>query len=349
MSTASTRDEIYVRTDHQCLFAYVRGEIFRVKRDPLLHQTYMAIHLNKKLIYFYDFVAKRLIVEEPIGMAIYNTHVERIESEEKEKAFNQRCQVDVNYLFLLADRKDLIDKDYSNETVYIKGQDMINIVEKTEGYADLHGNISLEELIGMKIDRERLYEIPWIENDSVDLSPDIGGVPHIIEYNFSIKCEINVDYLYSLLGHAKSINTGYKEQPLYIKGQHFFDIVDRAGYEEVWGTDPVDELVCVKIDRNKYYYVPPHLIDNTIVDLCPSRIQILVEYNDEIANFHPESLHITGENLTIAVCSFGQNAPELDVDIDKKYYIPSDLKSEGKLKPLTIDDITHLINCNNLL
>jgi hypothetical protein len=183
-TSPSTYDRIYVRTDKQCLFALDCGSTFYVDRDPLLLQTYLSIHLNERLIYFYDLVANRTVVECPIGMAIYNSHKHQIEEINKENEFEDRCQIFVADLFDLAGQKELYDGEYTGQPLYIKGQHMLDTIERA-GYFEIYPeSLAPEKDLGMPFDREKLYFVPpdFIEDEMLDLSP-FTGLARIVEWN----------------------------------------------------------------------------------------------------------------------------------------------------------------------
>ena len=255
-TTPSTYDRIYVRNDKQCLFALDCGSTFYVGRDPLLPETYISIHLNDRLIYFHDLVAKRTLVECPIGMAIYNSHIEQIQDMNEASEFDERCQVVVPYLFDLAGQMDV----YNGE---------------------------------------------------------------------------------------------YVDQPLYIKGQHIVDIIEKAGYSKIYY--PLPEQLDMPFDPERLYFVPPHFVEDEILDLSLLGIQRIVEWNNpvDIHNVFTEKNSTTGSNCLCIIGSdidksfdvAGYNI-DFGIDANKKYYIPMDLTVNGQPKSLTCDDISKLITYN---
>jgi hypothetical protein len=257
LTAVSTYDRIYVRTDKQCLFALDCGSTFYIDRDPLLSQTYLSIHLNDRPIYFHDLVANRTLIECPIGMAIYHSHIHQLEDTNELSEFNERCEVFFGWL---------CDGD---------------------GRAIVH-------------DGE------------------------------------------------------YDGQPLYVKGQYAIDIVDRAGYHNFYDY-PLDEYLCMSFDPQKLYFIPPHFVKDEIVDLSPSGIQDIVDWNSsvDICNIFSEPDPTTGADR---LCVFGGDIEEsleaagfsidFDIERDKKYYIPTDLTIDGRSRSLKTDDICALVEYN---
>lgn len=158
--------EIYVRNDHQCLFAYADGQSYQVDRDPYLRETYLSISLNGNMVYFKDLVSDRSLVEDPIGMAAYQSHVERVRLMDKELERDNKCQVPVDFIYLLYDNFDDLC-DYSQLPMYIKGEHLLNILTSA-GYVDP------EDWFDFKLDRGRMYFIhsDYIHDDIVNLIPD---------------------------------------------------------------------------------------------------------------------------------------------------------------------------------
>jgi hypothetical protein len=257
LTSPSTYDRIYVRTDKQCLFALDCGSTFYVDRDPLLQQTYLAIHLNDRPIYFHDLVANRTLIECPIGMAIYHSHLESIKNMNERSEFEERCQMFVGWLYDLAGQKDLYDGEY------------------------------------------------------------VG-------------------------------------QPLYIKGQHMVDIIEQAGYHDFYDY-PLAEYLCLPFDPQKLYFVPPHFVKDEIVDLAPSGIQDIVDWDNsvDICNIFIERDPITGADTC---CVFGRDIEksleaagfsiDFNIEDDKKYYIPTSLTIDGLPKAFKTDDICALVAYN---
>ncbi len=257
LTAPSTYDRIYVRTDKQCLFALDCGSTFYVDRDPLLSQTYISIHLNDRPIYFHDLVANRTLVECPIGMAIYHSHVKQIEDTNELSEFNERCEVFFGWL---------CDGD---------GKEIVHDGE-------------------------------------------------------------------------------YDGQPLYVKGQYAIDIVKRAGYSDFYDY-PLAEYLCLPFDLEKLYFVPPHFVKDELVDLSPSGVQAIVDWNSsvDICNIFSEPDPITGVDR---LCVFGSDIEQsleaagfnidFDIEEDKKYYIHPDLMLDGRSKSFKTGDISRLVEYN---
>jgi hypothetical protein len=257
LTAPSTYDRIYVRTDKQCLFALDCGSTFYVDRDPLLSQTYISIHLNDRPIYFHDLVANRTLIECPIGMAIYHSHVEQLEDTNELSEFNERCEVFFGWL---------CDSD---------GQEIVHDGE-------------------------------------------------------------------------------YAGQPLYVKGQYAIDIVERAGYSYFYDY-PLAEYLCLPFDPEKLYFIPTHFVKDELVDLSPSGIQHIVDWNSsvDICNTFIERDLITGDDI---LCIFGSDIErsleaagfriDFDIEDDKKYYIPTDLTIDRRSKSFKTGDISRLVEYN---
>ena len=257
ITTPSTYDRIYVRTDKQCLFALDCGSTFYIDRDPLLSQTYLSIHLNDRPIYFHDLVANRTLIECPIGMAVYHSHVKQIEDTNELSEFNERCQIFFGWLCDGEGREIVHDGEYTG-------------------------------------------------------------------------------------------------QPLYVKGQDAIDIVERAGYSNFYDY-PLTEYLCLPFDPEQLYFIPPHFVKDEIVDLSPSGVQAIVEWNSsvDICNIFSEpDLIDTSDRL----CVFGSDIERsleaagfrinFDIEEDKKYYIPTDLMLDGRLRAFKTDDICALVTYN---
>ncbi|WP_373545337.1 hypothetical protein [Chamaesiphon sp.] len=256
-TTPSTYDRIYVRTDKQCLFALDCGSTFYVDLDPLLPQTYISIHLNDRPIYFHDFVASRTLVECPIGMAIYNSHVEQIQNMNEESEFNDRCQTFVAYLYDLAGQMDVYNGKYIDQPLYIKGQDIVNIIEKA-GYLNIY-LCPLEDNLYMPFDREKLYFIPphFVEDEILDLSP--LGLDRIIEWNHPV----DICNIFTIVARM----TG--SDRLYVIGSDIDKSFQEAGYDTDFG-----------IEDNKKYYIPADLIVNgRVKSFTCDDISKLITYN----------------------------------------------------------------------
>jgi hypothetical protein len=192
LTAPSTYDRIYVRTDKQCLFALDCGSTFYVDRDPLLSQTYISIHLNDRPIYFHDLVANRTLIECPIGMAIYHSHVKQIEDTNELSEFNERCEVFFGWLCDSNGQEIVHDGEYAGQPLYVKGQYAIDIVERA-GYSDFY-NCPLAEYIGMPFAPEKLYFVPqhFVKDEIVDLS--LSGVQAIVDWNSSVDiCNIFIE------------------------------------------------------------------------------------------------------------------------------------------------------------
>jgi hypothetical protein len=257
LTSPSTYDRIYVRTDKQCLFALDCGSTFYVDRDPLLQQTYISIHLNDRPIYFHDLVASRTLIECPIGMAIYNRHIKQLEDTNELSEFNERCEVFFGWL---------CDGD---------GREIVHDGE-------------------------------------------------------------------------------YDGQPLYVKGQYAIDIVKRAGYSDFYDY-PLAEYIGMPFAPEKLYFVPPHFVKDEIVDLSPSGVQAIVDWNSsvDICNIFIEPDPLTGVDR---FCIFGSDIEkslkiagfsiDFDIEGDKKYYIPTDLTIDGRSRAFKTDDICALVASN---
>jgi hypothetical protein len=257
ISSPSTYDRIYVRTDKQCLFALDCGSTFYVDRDPLLSQTYLSIHLNDRPIYFHDLIANRTLIECPIGMAIYHSHIKQLEDINQESEFNERCEVFFGWL---------CDGD---------GQEIVHDGE-------------------------------------------------------------------------------YDGQPLYVRGQYAIDIVEQAGYSDFYDY-PLAEYLCLPFDPEKLYFVPPHFVTDEIVNLSPSGLQAIVDWNSrvDICNIFIERDPRTGADTC---CVFGRDIEQslkaadfiidFDIEKDNKYYIPTDLMLDGRPKAFKTGDISRLVASN---
>jgi hypothetical protein len=257
LTAPSTYDRIYVRTDKQCLFALDCGSTFYVDRDPLLSQTYISIHLNDRPIYFHDLVANRTLIECPIGMAIYHSHVKQIEDTNELSEFNERCEVFFGWL---------CDGD---------GREIVHDGE-------------------------------------------------------------------------------YAGQPLYVKGQYAIDIIERAGYFDFYDY-PLSEYLGLPFELEKLYFIPPHFVKDELVDLSPSGIQNIVDWNSSVAicNIFIEPDPITGVD---SFCVFGSDIEkslevavfsiDFDIECDKKYYIPTRLTLDGRSISFKTDDICALVAHN---
>jgi hypothetical protein len=236
LTAPSTYDRIYVRTDKQCLFALDCGSTFYIDRDPLLSQTYISIHLNDRPIYFHDLVANRTLIECPIGMAIYNSHVEQLEDMNELSEFNERCQIFFGWLCDGDGERIVHDGEYGGQPLYLKGQYAIDIVEKA-GYFDLY-DCPLAEYLGLPFDPDRLYFIPphFVKDGLVDLSP--SGIQNIVDSNSSV----NIDNI-------------------FIEG----DPITGSNYLCVFGSDIERSLevagfsIDFDLEENKKYYIPTDL------------------------------------------------------------------------------------------
>ena len=252
ITTPSTYDRIYVRNDKQCLFALDCGSTFYVDRDPLLPETYISIHLNDRLIYFHDLVAKRTLVECPFGMAIYNSHIEQIKRMNEESEFDKRCQVFVAYLYDLAGEMDIYNGQYIDQPLYIKGQHIVDIIERA-GYLDIY-LCALEENLYMPFDREKLYFIPphFIEDEILDLSP--LGIDRIVEWNHPVDI----------------CNVFTEKDRIYVIGSDIYKSFQAAGYSIDFG-----------IEDNKKYYIPVDLIVNgRAKSFTTDDVSELITYNE---------------------------------------------------------------------
>jgi hypothetical protein len=262
ISSPSTYDRIYVRTDKQCLFALDCGSTFYVDRDPLLSQTYISIHLNDRPIYFHDLVANRTLIECPIGMAIYNSHLESIKNIGEENEFDERCQIFVGWLYDLAGQKELYDGEYVGQPLYIKGQHILDIVEKA-GYSDFY-SCSLEEYLGLPFDPERLYFVPphFVKDEILNLSR--LGIDRIVEWNSPVDiCNVFTE---------QDRSTG--SSSLCVIGSDLEQSLDTAGFKREFF-----------IDSNKKYYIPANLtIDGQLRSLTSDDICDLVAYNEKNTN-----------------------------------------------------------------
>jgi hypothetical protein len=262
LTSPSTYDRIYVRTDKQCLFALDCGSTFYVDRDPLLSQTYLSIHLNNRLIYFHDYIAKLTVVECPIGMAIYSSHIKQIEDMNEETEFDERCQMLVGWLYDLAGQMDVYDGEYVGQPLYIKGQHILDIIEKA-GYSDFY-SCSLEEYLGMPFDPERLYFVPphFVKDEILDLSR--SGIDRIVEWNSPVDiCNVFTERDRATGSSSLCVIGGDLEQSL-----------DMAGFKREFF-----------IDSNKKYYIPANLtIDGQLKSLICDDISDLVAFNEKNTN-----------------------------------------------------------------
>jgi hypothetical protein len=267
LTTATDWDRIYVRNDKQCLFALDCGSTFYVDRDPLLPETYLSIHLNDRLIYFHDYVAKRTIVECPIGMAIYHSHIKQIKDMNEESEFEERCSIPFFWLSDANGGKIAIDVerdtgDYDGRPLYVRGQYAIDIVERA-GYSDFY-DCSLAEYIGLPFDPEKLYFIPphSVKDNYVDLSP--LGVQNIVEWSTTVDiCNTFVE---------KDPTTGL--DTLCIFGSDIEKCLEAAGID--MGFD---------IEEDKKYYIPAELIiDGQARPFKTDDISHLAAYNKENTN-----------------------------------------------------------------
>jgi hypothetical protein len=76
---SGTGNHIFVRNDHQCLFAITDGEVYRGIKDPILRETYHAINLNDELVYYEDLLSGDIPVNDPVGMATVNSVIAMME------------------------------------------------------------------------------------------------------------------------------------------------------------------------------------------------------------------------------------------------------------------------------
>lgn len=181
-------DTFYVRTDFQCLEAFANGCFYRVQVDPGLTQTYYSIHLDERLIYFKDLISKRILAQDPIGLAIYKARRRSIKDMQSENKKQERCLFDVEALFLMAGRKELLDgRDLSNEPLYVKGEDLLGIVTRA-GYSNV------ETEYNFLVDLNKMYLIPanYIEDEKVSLIPDV--IADIVGNNFQESSRIFASY-----------------------------------------------------------------------------------------------------------------------------------------------------------
>jgi hypothetical protein len=163
-------DSIYIRNDHQCLAAYIEGQIYHLAKDPLLKETYHSIVLNDKLIYFIDLVANRELVKEPIGIAIVDSYLKLMKEVREEKVADY--DVSLDYLYFLLGQTELLDgRNLTNEPLSIKGIYLIELLEKTD--------LDLSRFI--YIAPEHKYPIPstYIQDGYTHLSPE--NVEEIVE------------------------------------------------------------------------------------------------------------------------------------------------------------------------
>lgn len=160
------QDTIYVRNDLQCLFAYVGGETYEVTKDPLLPETYRSIVLNNELVHFHDLASDRILVNDPIGMAIYQSRMNGIRLAEAEAHRCDRCQIHIDFFRLLLANFDP-QKEYTDEPLYVKGEQIVNILTSA-GYQDV------EYYFDFEIDMDKMYFIhpDYIHHDIVNLLPD---------------------------------------------------------------------------------------------------------------------------------------------------------------------------------
>jgi hypothetical protein len=267
LTTATTWDRIYVRNDKQCLFALDCGSTFYVDRDPLLPETYLSIHLNDRLIYFHDYVAKRTVVECPIGMAIYNSHIKQIKDMEEENEFDERCQIPFFWLLDADGGKIVLDVnrdtgDYDGRPLYLKGQYAIDVVEKA-GYANFY-DYPLAEYIGMPFDPEKLYFISphSVKDNYVDLSP--LGVQNIVDWNTTI----------TILNTFAEKDTTTGLNTLCIFGSDIEKSLEVAGID-----------IDFDVEADKKYYIPAELtVDGRARSFKTDDISDLVAYNKKNTN-----------------------------------------------------------------
>lgn len=160
--------QVFVRNDHQCLFAYCRGIPYYVEKDPLLHETYLSIVLNDELIFFHDLVADRVIINNELKMTAYNSIITGIRGMEEEHQRAENCKVDIGFLFMLANQHELLDgRDYSNVPLYVKGEHLIEIMENA-GYKP----IADYYIIDINLDEMYFIDKDYYEGELVNLLPD---------------------------------------------------------------------------------------------------------------------------------------------------------------------------------
>jgi hypothetical protein len=199
------------------------------------------------------------LIECPIGMAIYLSHLESIKNIGEENEFDERCQMFVGWLYDLAGQKELYDGEYVGQPLYIKGQHILDIVEKA-GYSDLYC-CSLEEYLGMPFDSERLYFVPphFVKDEILNLSR--SGIDRIVEWNSPVNiCNVFIE---------QDRLTG--SSSLCVIGGDLERALDTAGFKREFF-----------IDRNKKYYIPANLtIDGQLKSLTSDDICDLVAYNEK--------------------------------------------------------------------
>lgn len=257
LTAPSTYDRIYVRTDKQCLFALDCGSTFYVDSDPLLSQTYISIHLNDRPIYFHDLVANRTLIECPIGMAIYNSHIKQLEDTNELSEFNERCEVFFGWLCDSDGQEIVHDGEYAGQALYVKGQYAIDIVEKA-GYSNFY-DYPVAEYLCLPFSPEKLYFVPphFVKNEIVDLS--LSGIQAIVDWNSSLDiCNIFIE--------PDSI-TGIDSFCVF--GSDIEKSLEVAGFS-----------IDFDIEGDKKYYIPTNLtIDGRSRAFKTDDICALVSYN----------------------------------------------------------------------
>jgi hypothetical protein len=159
---------IYVRTEYQCLLAFVDNILYRVKVDPKLKQTYHSIYLGNALVYFRELSTNRVLVRDPIGIAVYNARMRSIKAMADENRRQDKCRVSVDHLFLIADREEMLDgRDLVGEPVHISGAYLSEVLIDA-GYPNA------EVDYGFTLVPEQMYLIPdfCIEDGVANLTPD---------------------------------------------------------------------------------------------------------------------------------------------------------------------------------
>jgi hypothetical protein len=215
----------------------------------------------------------------------------------------------------------------------------IHLNERPIYFHDLVANRTLIKCpIGMAIYNSHIKQLEDINQES----------------EFNERCEVFFGWLCD--GDGKEIvhDGEYTGQPLSVKGQYAIDIVEKAGYANFYDC-PLAEYLGLPFDPEKLYFVPPHFVKDEIVDLSPSGVQAIVDWNSsvDICNIFSERNLITGVDR---LCVFGSDMEQsleaagfsidFDIEGDKKYYIPTDLTIDGRARAFKTEDISRLVASN---
>ncbi|AFY97225.1 hypothetical protein [Chamaesiphon minutus] len=179
------------------------------------------------------------------------------------------------------------------------------------------------------------------------------------ESEFDDRCKIPFHWLCDGDGQRIVLNIerddgNYDGRPLYVKGQYAIDIVEQAGYSNFYDCS-LAEYIGMPFDPEKLYFIPPHWVEGEIVDLSPSGIQDIVDWNTtiDIGNIFVEKDPTTGSDTFCVIGSDIEKSLEVagidmgfDIEDDKKYYIPADLTVDGRARSFKTDDICHLVAYN---